>query len=234
MYNSFSFRALAVVGALSLSALALQACGQSKSSSSTPPELKRNTAAMPTAAQTAGLATATFAGGCFWSFEEVFEEVKGVKYAVAGYAGGTKVNPAYEDVTTGSTGHAESVQVYYDPKVVSFSKLVDVFLLGAHDPTQKNRQGNDVGTQYRSVAFYSTPAEKATIEAAIKRINASKHYAAPIASQVTPMTKFYPAEAYHQGYYRLHFYDNSYVSGYSASKVAKFRKAFPDLLKSPL
>lgn len=196
--------------------------------------LSRSTAGgLPTAAQAKGLAVATFAGGCFWCTEEVFEELKGVQYVVSGYAGGKEANPTYEQVGSGRTDHAESFQVYYNPAQISYQQLLDVFFLAAHDPTTLNRQGPDAGAQYRSVAFFRTPQEKQLIEATIKRVNASKHYTSPIVTQVTPFTKFWPAEDYHQGYFRLHG-DNPYVQSVSVPKVQKFRKAFPQLLKNPL
>ncbi|SMB87200.1 peptide methionine sulfoxide reductase [Hymenobacter roseosalivarius DSM 11622] len=151
-----------------------------------------------------GLAVATFAGGCFWSHEETFEEVRGVAAVVAGYAGGTTKNPRYKDVGGGQTGHAEAVQVYYNPRQVSYQQLLDVFFLGAHNPTELNRQGPDAGSEYRSVAFYRTPQERQLIAATIRRLDAARHYPAPIVTQITAFTAFWPAEDYHQGYYRLH------------------------------
>lgn len=196
--------------------------------------LGRSTAgSLPTAAQAKGLAVATLAGGCFWCTEEVFGEIRGVQYVVSGYAGGQEAQPTYEQVGSGATSHAESFQVYYDPKQVSYQQLLDVFFLAAHDPTTLNRQGPDAGPQYRSVAFFRTPQEKQLIEATIKRVNASKHYANPIVTQVTAFTQFWPAEDYHQGYYRLHP-DNPYVQSVSTPKILKFRKAYPQLLKTPL
>ncbi|TGE27340.1 peptide-methionine (S)-S-oxide reductase MsrA [Hymenobacter metallicola] len=174
-----------------------------------------------------GLAVATFAGGCFWCTEEIFEELRGVKQVVSGYAGGPEKNPTYEQVGSGQTGHAESIQVYYDPKQISYQTLLDVFFLAGHDPTTLNRQGPDAGAQYRSVAFYRTPQEKQLIEATIKRVDASKHYASPIVTQVVPFQKFWPAEDYHQGYYRLHP-ENPYIQSVSTPKIEKFRKAFKD------
>ena len=196
--------------------------------------LSRSTAGgLPTDAQAKGLAVATLAGGCFWCTEEVFEELKGVKYVVSGYAGGKEANPTYEQVGSGRTDHAESFQVYYDPKQISYQQLLDVFFLAGHDPTTLNRQGPDAGAQYRSIAFYRTPQEKQLIEATIRRVNADKHYPNPIVTQVAPFTRFWPAEDYHQGYFRLHA-DNPYVQSVSTPKVLKFRKAFPQLLKNPL
>lgn len=179
---------------------------------------------------TTGLAVATFAGGCFWSQQETFEEVRGVGAVVAGYAGGTTRQPTYEDVSTGQTGHAETVQVYYDPRQVSYAQLLDVFFLGAHNPTELNRQGSDTGTEYRSVAFYRTPQEKQQIEATIAWVNASRHYPEPVVTQVTALQQFWPAEEYHQDFYRLHP-NQGYIYAVSRPKVEKFRQLFPQLLK---
>lgn len=177
-----------------------------------------------------GEAVATFGGGCFWAMEEVFEEIKGVHEAISGYAGGTLPNPTYEQVSTDDTDHAESVQVYYDPKVISYDQLLDVFFAG-HDGTQLNRQGPDVGRHYRSVAFYRTPAEKASIEAAIKREANSGHHIDPIVTTIEPITAFYPAENYHQEYCKMHP-DEFYIRSVSLPKVAKMRKAMAEKLKA--
>ncbi|SHL58836.1 peptide-methionine (S)-S-oxide reductase MsrA [Hymenobacter psychrotolerans] len=217
-----------------LGLLLLTAASCSQQQSADAQALSRSTAGgLPSAAQAKGLAVATLAGGCFWCTEEVFEELKGVHHVVSGYAGGKEANPTYQQVGSGSTSHAESFQVYYDPKQISYQQLLDVFFLAAHDPTTLNRQGPDAGAQYRSVAFYRTPQEKQLIEATIKRVNASRHYPNPIVTQVAPFTAFWPAEDYHQGYFRLHPTD-PYVQSVSTPKVLKFRKAFPQLLKSPL
>jgi len=170
-----------------------------------------------------GEAVATFGGGCFWSMSEAMSELKGVDKVIAGYAGGTTKNPTYEDVCTRTTGHAECVQVYYDPKVISFGTLANAFFF-AHDPTELNYQGPDEGTDYRSVAFYRTPQEKEILQITIKRINESKHYSNAIVTQVAPFTAFYPAENYHQGYYRLHP-NQGYIQAVSVPKVMKFRLA---------
>ncbi len=176
-----------------------------------------------------GEAVATFAAGCFWCTEAQFESLKGVRDAVSGYAGGELENPTYEQVGAGQTGHAEAIQVYYDPNVIAYDTLVKAFFIG-HDGTSLNRQGPDVGTQYRSIAFYRTPSEKAAIEAAIRRENASGHYSRPIVTQVEPFSVFYPAEVYHQGYYYAHP-DDLYVRTVSAPKVEKFRERLADKLK---
>ena len=176
-----------------------------------------------------GEAVATFGGGCFWAMEEVFDEIKGVREAVSGYAGGTLPDPTYEQVSTDETGHAEAVQVYYDPKVISYEQLLAVFFAG-HDGTQLNRQGPDVGRHYRSVAFYRTPAEKMAIESAIKREAASGHHTDPIVTTIEPITAFYPAENYHQGYCKIHP-DELYIRSVSLPKIEKMRKAMPGNLK---
>jgi peptide-methionine (S)-S-oxide reductase len=161
---------------------------------------------------------------------EAMSELKGVNKVISGYAGGTTKNPTYEDVCTRETGHAEVVQIYYDPKVISFATIVHGFFF-AHDPSELNRQGPDVGTDYRSIAFYRNEQEKAVIEDEIKKINASKHYSGPIVTQVVPFKVFYPAETYHQGYYRQHLGENPYLSAVSQPKVEKFRKVMKAELK---
>jgi len=177
-----------------------------------------------------GEAVATFAGGCFWAMEEGMNQLKGVHEVISGYAGGTTKNPTYEQVCTDQTGHAESVQVYYDPKVITYSQLLDAFFAG-HDPTTPNRQGPDVGRDYRSMVFYRTPAEKAEIEAAIKRVNESGHYSGKVVTEVEPFNVFYPAENYHQNYFALHP-DQPYIQRVSLPKVEKLRKAMVGHLKN--
>jgi len=172
----------------------------------------------------------TVAGGCFWCVEEVYERVKGVDRAISGYAGGHTKNPTYELSNTGLTGHAETVQIYYNPDSVSFQTLLKVFFLAAHDPTQVDRQGPDVGNQYRSIAFYRTPEEKKMIEEYIAELNASGKFNKPIATEVKKLDTFYPAEDYHQNYYPQHP-DNPYIQKVSRPKVEKFEKLFPELVK---
>ncbi len=169
-------------------------------------------------------AVATFAEGCFWHSEIVFQSLVGVRDAVSGYAGGTSKNPTYEEVAAGNTGHAESVQVYYDPSTISYETLVKAFF-ASQDPTQLNRQGNDVGTEYRSVAFYNNATEKNIIEAEIKRLTDAKVFSRKIVTQVVPFTKFYPAEDYHQEYI-YHHGENPYVRGVSIPDFKKFKKNF--------
>ncbi|CCH53646.1 peptide-methionine (S)-S-oxide reductase [Fibrisoma limi BUZ 3] len=174
-------------------------------------------------------AVATFAAGCFWCTEAQFESLRGVREVVSGYAGGDIENPTYEQVGTDQTGHAESIQVYYDPNVIPYDTLLKAFFVG-HDATSLNRQGPDVGTQYRSIAFYRTPEEKAAIDAAIRRENESGRYSRPIVTQVVPFKAFYPAEVYHQGYYYDHP-DELYVRTISQPKVEKFRERMKNWLK---
>ena len=169
-------------------------------------------------------AVATFAQGCFWHTEIVFQSLDGVRDAVSGFAGGTVKNPDYETVCTGKTGHAESVQVYYNPDKISYATLVKAFF-ASHDPTQLNRQGNDVGNHYRSVAFYNNAGEKQIIEAEIKRLNDTKIFEKNIVTQVSPVNKFYPAEAYHQEYI-LNNPSNGYVRNVSIPDFIHFKKTF--------
>jgi len=179
-----------------------------------------------------GEAVATFGGGCFWSMSEAMSELKGVDKVVSGYSGGTQKNPTYEDLgnnRSDKNNHAECVQVYYDPKVISFAALANAFFF-AHNPTELNYQGPDEGTDYRSIAFYRTPEEKDILMATIKKINESKHYPAAIVTQVVPFKVFYPAEKYHQGYYRLHP-NQGYIQSVSEPKVMKFRAAEKAMLK---
>ncbi len=177
-------------------------------------------AALPKPA--AGEQVATFGGGCFWSMSEAMSELKGVNKVISGYSGGTKKDPTYEEVSEKNTGHAESVQVYYDPKIISYATLANAFFF-AHNPTELGYQGPDEGPEYRSIAFYRTPEEKAVLEDVIKKINASKFYDAKIVTEVVPFKAFYAAEKYHQGYYRLHL-DQGYIAGVSVPKVMHFRK----------
>jgi peptide-methionine (S)-S-oxide reductase len=169
-------------------------------------------------------AVADFAEGCFWHAEIVFQSLVGVRDAVSGYAGGSDKHPNYEKVSTGETGHAETVQVYYDPSKISYATLVAAFF-ASMDPTELNRQGPDEGTQYRSIAFYRTPLEKKIIEEEISRVAASGKYSAKIVTQVSPFTAFYPAEDYHQEYI-LNHPGNPYVQNVSIPDYQRFRNSF--------
>ncbi len=174
-------------------------------------------------------AVATFAGGCFWCTEAAFERIEGVKEVISGYSGGEIAHPSYRQVASGSTKHAESIQIFYDPDVISFEKLLAVFYV-AHDGTQVNRQGPDVGPQYRSAIFYHDESQKAVSEAYIKKLNDSGKLGRPIATEVMPYEEFWVAEAYHQDYYPSH-QDNPYVANVSKPKVEKVEKYFADILK---
>ncbi|HTD94275.1 MAG TPA: peptide-methionine (S)-S-oxide reductase MsrA [Chitinophagaceae bacterium] len=174
--------------------------------------------------KSANEAVATFSEGCFWHAEIVFQSLQGVRDAVSGYAGGTDKSPDYDKVSSGGTGHAETVQVYYDPAKISFETLVKA-LFASMDPTELNRQGNDQGTEYRSIAFYRNDKEKAIIEAEIKRINESGKYKSKVVTEVAPFSAFYPAEDYHQEYVANHP-DNSYVRNVSIPDFLEFKKEF--------
>ncbi len=173
--------------------------------------------------------TAYFASGCFWCVEAIFESVKGVAEVISGYAGGTEEDPTYEQVSYGRTGHAEAVEVYYDPEEVSFLELVQVFF-GSHDPTTLNRQGPDRGRQYRSIAFYKNAEEQQIIRAYIDALEQNRVYDQPIVTEITPFTKFYPAEDYHQDYEKKHP-ENPYVQSVSIPRLNRFKKNFPEYLK---
>jgi peptide-methionine (S)-S-oxide reductase len=176
------------------------------------------------------LEKATFGGGCFWCLEAVYDQIEGVEKVVSGYAGGDTPNPSYEQVCTGRTGHAEVTQITFDPEVVSYEDLLNVFF-SIHDPTTLNRQGADIGTQYRSIILAHTPEQKAAAEAKIKELEKIRLWDNPIVTQVEDLGEFYPAEAYHQDYY-----ENNPNAGYCrvviAPKVAKFRKQHLDKLKA--
>ena len=175
-------------------------------------------------------AVATFAEGCFWHTEIVFQSLVGVRDAVSGYAGGKDKNPDYESVSSESTGHAESVQVYYDPSKISFETLVKAFF-ASHDPTTLNRQGNDIGPKYRSIDYYRKEKEKQIIENEINQLNASKKYNNKIVTEIRELSKFYPAEKYHQEYI-YHHPENPYVKNVSIPDFLKFKKEFKGNFKS--
>lgn len=172
---------------------------------------------------------ATLGGGCFWCLEAIFEEVRGVEKVVPGYSGGNVVNPSYSEVCKGSTGHAEAVHVTFDPKMITFRQILEIFF-SVHDPSTLNRQGADVGTQYRSVIFYHNEEQKAIAEQVIRELDAANIWDAPIVTEVTPFKAFYPAEDYHQGYFGRN-YEQPYCRIVIAPKVAKFRKQNVDKLK---
>lgn len=172
---------------------------------------------------------ATLGGGCFWCLDAAYRELRGVKRVVSGYSGGRRPNPTYEQVCSGATGHAEVVQLTFDPDVVSYRDLLNVFFT-VHDPTTLNRQGADVGTQYRSVIFYHNEEQKRIAEEVIREMDARQVWKDPIVTQVVALEAFYPAESYHQDYYR-NYPDQAYCRIVIEPKVAKFRKQFLDRLK---
>ena len=182
-------------------------------------------------ASTKGTETVVFAGGCFWGIQAVFEHVKGVTRATAGYSGGTVKNPGYEEVSTGTTGHAESVEVVYDPSQITFGQLLKIFFSVAHDPTELNRQGPDFGTQYRSAIFYTTPEQLRIAKAYVDQLTQAKIFSDPIVTQIQPMAGFYRAEDYHQDF-AVHHPDYPYIVINDLPKVANLKKDFPDLYVS--
>jgi len=200
----------------------LAACGQTQSTVNIPVK--------DPGKPSANEAIADFSEGCFWHAEIVFQSLAGVRDAVSGYAGGTDKHPDYEKVCTGTTGHAETVQVYYDPSKISFATLVAAYF-ASEDPTEVNRQGPDEGTQYRSIIFYRNDQEKKIIDDEIAKLAASKKYSGKIVTQVAPFTTFYPAEAYHQEYIKNHP-DNPYVQSVSIPDYLEFRKIFKGPFKS--
>jgi peptide-methionine (S)-S-oxide reductase len=210
-YFSFSF--------LVLIFLACNSNGQTKSQK----DLKMNLTPPK------GKAVAAFAEGCFWCSEHIFEDVVGVDEAVSGYAGGTTINPTYDDVNTENTGHAESVLVYYDPKVISYRELINVFF-ASHDPTTKDQQGPDRGNSYRSILFYQNDAEKAIAMQAIRDITKSKRFENPIVTELQKLNAFYKAEDYHQDYIK-HDTGNPYVKNVSLPRFEKFKKTYKGKLK---
>lgn len=174
-------------------------------------------------------AVATFAGGCFWAMQESLIQLKGVNIAISGYAGGLTVNPNYDEVSGQQTGHAESVQVYYNPAVISYEQLLKAFFI-AHNPTELNRQGPDVGPEYRSVAFYRSPQELRTISRVMSAMEREKHYQGSFVTEMEPFKVFYPAESSHQDYYERNTWD-PYIRSVSRPKVMHVREEFPQLIK---
>ena len=179
--------------------------------------------------RTDGKEVATLAGGCFWCLEAVFKEVEGIEKVVSGYSGGTTVNPSYSQVCTGSTGHAETVQLTFNPSKISFQQILQIFF-AVHDPTTPNRQGADAGTQYRSAIFYHSEEQKAVAGQVIQELNAAHAWKSPIVTEVTPFKIFYPAEDYHQEYFNRNP-SQSYCRMVIAPKMDKFSKQFPEKIK---
>lgn len=202
--------------------LAGASCGQRKNSETSTPmkdqEIEK------------GMALATFGNGCFWCTEAIFQQLKGVTKVVSGYAGGKVKNPSYKEVCTGVTGHAEVIQITYDPAVISYPELLEVFWQ-THDPTTLNRQGADVGTQYRSVVFYHSEEQKQLAESYKKKLDESGAFDNPIVTEISPLTEYYPAEDYHQNYYKLNG-SAPYCSYVIQPKLEKFKKVFKEKLKN--
>jgi peptide-methionine (S)-S-oxide reductase len=218
--NPFSRPTLlaAAAGALAIAALALSPLKAAEDAVVIPPPAAD-------APASDGIQTVVLAGGCFWGVQGVFQHTAGVVSAVSGYAGGSKMNAQYELVSTGTTGHAESVQVKYDPKQISYGKILQIFFSVAHDPTQLNRQGPDSGTQYRSAIFTTTDAQKKAAEAYIAQLDAAKVYSRPIVTKVGPLEGFFPAEAYHQDYLTLHP-TQPYIAYNDLPKIENLKKIF--------
>ena len=177
-----------------------------------------------------GMETAVLAGGCFWCVEAVFQQLNGVDHVESGYTGGSVRNPTYEQVCEGNTGHAEVIKIWYDPAVVSFTELLEVFFK-THDPTTLNRQGADVGTQYRSAIFYRNEEEKRISEEIIRELGDSGYYSDKIVTTLEPLKEYYPAEDYHQNYFRLKGDQNPYCQMVVKPKLEKFEKIFKDKIK---
>jgi peptide-methionine (S)-S-oxide reductase len=210
-----------IASSLALIFLTFTACGQKSEKKASPSASKKMS--------NTNVEVATLGAGCFWCVEGVFQELKGVEKVVSGYTGGHKQNPTYKEVCDGTTGHAEVAQITFDPSVVSFREILEVFFL-VHDPTTRNRQGNDVGTQYRSAIYFHNAAQKEISESVIKELNASGAWEKPIVTEVTAFEKFWPAEDYHQNYYKLNS-EQPYCQYVVRPKLEKFRKVFKEKLK---
>lgn len=211
--------------ALSLILTFTTSCGNNSEQNATRPEIA-NAEPREVPLQN-GLKRAYFASGCFWCVEAIYESVKGVDEVISGYAGGHTKNPTYEESNTGRTGHAEAVEVIYDPEVIDFATLVDVYF-GSQDPTQKNGQGPDIGSQYRSIIFYQNEEQKEIIEQ--KKAALAEQYNSEIAAEVLPFQKFWKAEDYHQDY-EVNHPENPYIRNVSIPRIRKFQRKFPELLK---
>jgi len=216
------FKAILRAAVLLAVGLPMLSCQAAVPSPVPPPNTDAALAAAPSRA------TAVFAGGCFWGTQAVFERVKGVLETTAGYSGGSAATAHYADVITETTGHAESVRVVYDPSKITYGQLLRIFFAVAHDPTELNRQGNDIGPSYRSVIFYANDEQKRLAEAYIAQLDAAHVFPKPIVTQVVPLKAFYPAEEYHQDY-ALKNPDNPYIYICDRPKIAALKAQFPDL-----
>jgi peptide-methionine (S)-S-oxide reductase len=217
--KSFGFKLIAAVGLI-----ALGGCMHAETRSIPAPLSDE------TPAHAKGRETAVFAGGCFWGTQSVFERVRGVIETTAGYSGGSASTATYDQVTTETTGHAESVKVVFDPAKITYGKLLQIFFSVVHDPTQLNRQGPDVGTSYRSAIFYTNDEQRRISTAYIAQLDAAHVFGKPIVTQINPLKGFYDAETYHQDY-ALHNPDNPYILVCDRPKIAALRKQFPDLFQ---
>jgi peptide-methionine (S)-S-oxide reductase len=221
------FASLAAPKTVLAVAMIVAACAGCKAATKTPVPPPASDAAL---AQAPGKQTAVFAGGCFWGTQSVFERVKGVVATTAGYAGGSRATATYDQVTTETTGHAESVKVVYDPSKITYGQLLRIFFAVAHDPTQLNRQGQDVGTSYRSAIFYTSAEQQKISLAYIAQLDAAHVFEKPIVTQVVPLKGFYSAESYHQDY-ALHNPDNPYILVCDRPKTEALKKQFPELFQ---
>lgn len=224
MFNTIKLLAIILASLL----LTANACSSSKNKSSATPQTP-TTQQTATTTQLASLEKAYFAAGCFWCVEAIFESVEGVEEAISGYTGGSIKNPTYKQVASGQTRHAEAVEVYFNPEVVSYQTLLDVFF-GSHNPTSVDRQGPDVGPQYRSGIYYANESQKTIVESYLQKLKSEGRYKAPIATEIAPLTIFYTAEKYHQNYERLNP-NNPYVQNVSIPRLKSFQAKFPELLK---
>ena len=217
-----------LVGVAALAGLLIAGCDGARGESL---DLKKAAEPAPGAQNMNGATVqeATFGGGCFWCLDAIFVRVKGVDRVVSGYAGGTSPNPSYEQVCSGATGHAEVIQVRFDPAVIDYKTLMTIFF-GMHDPTTRNRQGADAGTQYRSVILYNSPEQKATAEALIRELDVAGTFGNPIVTEVVPLKAFYSAEEYHQDYFRKNP-GQGYCQIVISPKMSKLRHSFADRLK---
>jgi len=222
-----------VLALLTVTMTTLFSCAQKSPATTTMTMDKNNNTSSATADPSASLKTdtATFANGCFWCTEAIFEELDGVISAESGYTGGETKNPTYKEVCSGETGHAEALQIVYDPAKITFDELLEVFWQ-THDPTTLNRQGADVGTQYRSEIFYHNEEQKQKAEKYKDELNKSGAFYNPIVTAISPAVKFYPAEDYHQQYFELNGNNNPYCRVVIQPKLEKFRKVFKDKLKN--
>jgi peptide-methionine (S)-S-oxide reductase len=222
MNHTYLISALLIIASLS-------SCGQAASQQDVN-TIAANFSKDPVPKDLSKYSQATFAAGCFWHEETLFESIKGVVNGVSGYAGGKTQSPTYEDVETGATGHAETVNIYYDSSKITYPALLKIYFEAQEDPTQVNGQGPDEGTQYRSVVFYRNEKEKALAEQYIQELNKSGKYKAPVAAQVVPFTVFWPAEDYHQ-HYIDHNTDNPYVRNVSIRGISRFQAQHPEMIK---